>query len=119
MLVSAVGLVAGGFWFMTRPTTFDFGNGVRLMVPFGVVSVDQREKGYGVVVQSGANVTVNNDSDEWRTLTVSYRKPNYPILDTHAFEDLAPKASKTFGADPVRYEGMHVSISAKHDKNTN
>lgn len=123
MFAGFAGLAIGGFWLMTRPTVYDFGNGTKLVVPWGTVSVDQREKGYGVVVQSGVNVTVCNDSDEWRSLTVSYRKPNYPILDTHAFEDLAPKASKVFGADPIRYDGMHVSISKfaqeKRDKSTN
>ena len=96
---------------MVSPTTYDFGNGVELIIPLGAVSVDQRDKGDGVVVQSGINVTVRNDSNEWRTLTVSYRKPNYGILDTHAFEDMPPKSSKVFGAEPSRYEGMHVSVS--------
>ncbi len=106
-----VGVIAGGIWYSVRPTTYDFGNGTRLVVPFYAVSVDQRDKGYGVVVQSGVNATVYNDSDEWRTMTVSYRKPNYGILDTHAFEDLPPKSSKKFGAESSRYEGMHVVVS--------
>jgi hypothetical protein len=117
-----IGLFAGGVWYITRPTMYDFGNGARLTVPWGAVSVDQRPKGYGVVVQSGVNVVVRNDSDGWRTLTVCYRKYNYGILDTHAFEDLPPKSFKTFGADPVKYEGMHVSVSdfaqKERDKDT-
>lgn len=116
------GLVVGGVWYETRPTTYDFGNKARLVVPVGVFSIDMRDKGNGVVVESGANVTVYNDSDEWRSLTVSYRKPNYSILDTHAFEDLAPSSSKTFGADLSKYAGMHVSVSdfaqKKRDKDT-
>ncbi|OGZ66339.1 MAG: hypothetical protein A3C50_01165 [Candidatus Staskawiczbacteria bacterium RIFCSPHIGHO2_02_FULL_43_16] len=105
------GLVVGGIWYATRPTTYDFGNESRLVVPVGVFSADMRDKGNGVVVENGANVTVYNDSEEWRTLTVSYRKPNCGILDTHAFEDLPPKSSKTFGAETSKYEGMHVSVS--------
>jgi len=108
LLVATLGV---GVWYMTSPTTYNFENGAKLVVPWGAVSVDQREKGNGIVVQSGVNVTVDNQSDEWRTLTVSYRKPNYGILDTHAFVDLSPKSSKTFGAEPSRYEGMHVSVS--------
>jgi hypothetical protein len=114
MIAAMIGIIAvfiGGLCFVSRPTTYDFGNGAKLTVPWGAVSVDHRKNGNGIAVQSGVNVTVRNDSDEWRTLTVSYRKPNYGILDTHAFEDLAPRSSKTFGAEPSKYKGMHVSIS--------
>lgn len=105
-------LCSAGIWYMmNRSVTYDFGNGARLVVPSGAVSIDKRKEGYGIVVQSGVNVVVYNDSGEWRTLTVSYRKPDYEILDSHAFEDLSPKSSKTFGADSERYEGMHVSVS--------
>jgi len=98
-------------WYMFSPTTYDFGNGAQLMVPWGTISADKRNEGYGVAVQAGVNVTVHNDSDEWRTLTVSFKKPNYGMLDTHAFEDLPPRSSKTFGADSDRYEAMYVSVS--------
>ena len=110
-LLLVVALVVGLIWYESRPATYDFGNGARLVVPSGIISIDQRKDGYGIVVASGANVTVYNDSSEWRSLTVSSRKPNYSILDTHAFEDLPPKSSKTFGVDAARYEGMHVSVS--------
>lgn len=106
-----VGLSVFGLWRTTRPTIYDFGNGSRLVVPIGAFSLDQRDKGNGIVVESGINAIVYNDSDKWRTLIVSYRKPNYGILDTHAFEDLPPKSSKTFGAESPHYEGMHVSVS--------
>jgi len=111
ILVVLVGLLGGVIWYAMRPTTYDFGNGARLEVPHGAVSFDQRDEGYGIVIESGYNVTVYNDSDEWRTLTVSYRKPNYGILDTHAFEDLPPNSTKAFGADPAEFDGMHVSVS--------
>lgn len=104
------GAVAAGMWYLLSPTTYHF-NDSRLVVPFGTFSLDQRQKGYGVVIQSGANVTVYNDSEEWRTLTVSYRTPSSGILNKHGFEDLPPKSSKTFGADSTAYIGMHVSVS--------
>lgn len=105
-----VGVVVGG-WYVISPTIYYFDCGARLAVPAGAVSVDKREDGYGVVVQDGVNVTVYNDSDEWVSLTVSYRKPNWDILDTHAFLDLPPKSSKVFGADSDRYVGMHVTVT--------
>jgi len=107
----AAAMVVALVWWGTRPTTYDFGNGARLVVPWGAISIDKRVEGMGIVVQSGADVTVYNDSDEWRTLTVSFRKPNYGVLDTHSIEDLPPRSSKTFGAEPSKYEGMHVSVS--------
>lgn len=103
--------MVGAIFYAVSPTVYDFGNGTRLVVPCGAVSIDRREEGFGIVVQSGVNVTLYNDSDQWRTLTVSYRKPNYRILDAHAFEDLPPKSVKTFGVDYDRYEGMHVFVS--------
>lgn len=105
------GLLGAGIWLMTRPTTYDFDNGARLVVPMGAVSIDQRDDGNGIAIQSGVNVTVYNDSDEWRSLIVSYRKEGSSILDTHAFEDLPPKSSKTFGTDDGQYIGMHVAVS--------
>lgn len=105
-----VGLLGWSVKWASSPTVYDFGNEAKLEVPWGYFSIDQRKDGNGVAVQSGVNVVVYNNSDEWRSLTVSYRKPNYGILDTHAFEDLPPKSSKTFGA-PTKYEGMHISIS--------
>ncbi len=104
-------MVAAGIWYETSPTKYDFGNGAQIVVPWGAVSADRRDAGYGVVVQSGINVMVQNNSDQWRTLTMSYRRPDCSILDTHAFEDLAPKSTKTFGADSDKYEGMHISVS--------
>lgn len=111
IVIGIVGLLGGCIWYAISPTVYDFGNDAQLIVPFGTFSVDQRKEGYGVVVESGTNVTVYNNSDQWRSLTVSYRKPGYRILDTHAFEDLPPKSSKTFGADYELYAGMHVSVS--------
>lgn len=111
IVVPIVALIGGAIWYETRPTTYDFGNGARLVIPWPAVSIDQRNERWGVVIQSGVNVTVHNDSDEWRSLTVSFRKPNYGILDTHSIEDLPPKSSKTFGAEPARYEGMHVIVT--------
>ncbi len=110
-LIVAISVSVGVVWCVNRSTTYDFGNGTQLVVPLGAVSVDRRKDGYGIVVESGVNVTVHNKSDEWRSLTVSYRKPNYQLLDTHAFDDLPPKSSKTFGADASKYEGMHISVS--------
>ena len=109
-VVIFLGIVGGVIWYAVSPTVYDFGNEARLIVPCGTFSFDQREKGYGVVVESGVNVTVRNDSEEWRSLTVSYRDGS-TILSKHAFEDLPPKSSKTFGADSDLYEGMHVSVS--------
>lgn len=107
-----VGVLGAGIWYVTLPTTYDFENGARLVVPSGAVSIDQREDGNGIVIQRGVNVTVYNDSDEWRSLTVSYREENSSILGRHAFEELPPKSSKTFGADDdLGFVGMHVTVS--------
>lgn len=110
-IIFVIGLIGGGVWYATRPTTYDFDNGVRLVVPSGAISIDQRNEGNGILVQSGVNATVHNDSDEWRSLIVSYRKPNALILDTYAIEELPPKSSMIFGAERTHYDGMHVSIS--------
>lgn len=59
--VLIVGLFGGGIWYMTRPTTYDFSNSARLVVPCGAISIDKRNEGYGIVIESGVNVTVHND----------------------------------------------------------
>lgn len=114
-----VGLFMLILWWVLSPSTVDLGHGAELKVPAGLVWVDQRSKGNGIVVQSGDNVTVTNKGHKHLTLTVSYRKPNYGILDTHAFEDLPPGKSVTFGADDRKYEGMHICVTEgewKHNK---
>ncbi len=111
LIAGLVGIVVGGVWWGLMPTTYDFGNGAILKVPFYAYSNDKRQEGYGVVVEAGTNVTVINDSSEWRTLTVSYRRPNIGLLSDHAFEDLPPKSSKVFGVEPGKFVGMYVSVS--------
>lgn len=111
VLALFVGGVIGAIWYAMLPTTYDLGKGARLVVPPGAVSVDHRDNGDGVAVQSGVNVIVHNESDQWLTLIVSYRKHNFDgILDNHAWEDLPPKSSKRFGTES-RYAGMHVAVS--------
>ena len=112
-------MLAGGAWFFTRPTVYNFGNGAELVVPLCTFSSDMRKDGCGICVESGTNVTVRNNSAEWRTLTVSFRTPGCSILSNHAFEDLAPKSSKTFGAESSRYTGMYVSVSDYAQKKRN
>lgn len=98
-------------WLMLSSTQVDIGHGAVMEVPAGVVWDDQNDEGNGYVVKSGDNVKVTNHGDTHLVLTVSYLRYNGSILDTHAFEDLPPGKSKTFGADPVKYRQMHLCVT--------
>ena len=60
----AAAMVVALVWWGTRPTTYDFGNGARLVVPWGAISIDKRVEGMGIVVQSGADVNSVNERGE-------------------------------------------------------
>ena len=111
VFVAILAVIVGGVWYATLPKVYDFGSGAQLVVPSGTVCVDRRKDGLGIAVQSDANVTVVNGSDEWRSLTVSFKTDESGVLSHHAFEDLPPKSSKKFGADSAQYRGMFVSVS--------
>ncbi len=110
-ILVCISLAVGFFMYQTSDTTYRFDNGSKLVVPFGLTSLDLRDKGNGIAIMAGDNVTVVNDSDEWCSLTVSYGRRKDPILSNHAFEDIAPRSSKKFGCDPQRYDQMYVSVS--------
>ncbi len=109
--IAFVGIFVAIIWWCLSPSIVNLGHGAEVRIPGGVYTSDDDQEKFGYFVESGCNVTVTNNGDKELTLTVSFQQPGVSILYDHAFENLPPGKSLSFGAEYPKFAGMYLGVS--------